>query len=416
MTFTNSNAYLRLLLSALLALSIAACGDSGDTSSDDSAGETAAGETVAGETAAGEGSAGEGSAGEDAAGEDPAGEDPAGEDTAGEDPAGEAVAGETVAGEAIAGEAVAGEPAGGDTPEEEFVCAQDVLQIQSARITPTPNMTYLGVDDRFNYTNILQIEFLTLPGIGQSVSFEGVTPQNCEGVCVYVGVQCEEGGCAEVYFASQGSLTLTAGGAASGEEVTFEVSNLVLSRLNRENGDLDNSNTTCLSNQAISALQPTVVGDTIPQTFAIQNCETGDIVNVQEFGAEAKGIWYFATAGWCPACRQTLTYLYAEVFPTFTAETIRPMIVVSEDDQYRPATLAYCRSYGRRYADDASDFYLDANLDATFANVWPYLGDDGSFGLPWQAVFEGGTGTYLYGDGGPGVETLDDVLNALLQD
>jgi len=90
------------------------------------------------------------------------------------------------------------------------------------------------------------------------------------------------------------------------------------------------------------------------------------------------------------------------------------MIVVSEDDSYRPATLAYCRSYGLRYADDASHFYVDAGLEQTFTHVWPYLGDDGSFGLPWQGVFEGGTGVYLYGDGGPGAETIDDVIGRFI--
>lgn len=411
MTYSSLSSRWRLLFTALLTLSLTACGGDDDSvkDSDDPTGESVAGETPAGETPAGETSAGEAPAGEDTAGEVTAGETSAGEDTAGETPAGEDSAGETPAGETPAGET----PAGETPPVEEFVCSQDVLQIQRGRITPTPNLSYIGVDDRFNFTNIIQIEFLNQPAIGEIVSFEGVTPQTCEDVCIYIGVQCEEEGCAEVYFASQGSLTLTAGGT-SGEEVSFEINGLVLSELNRETGDLNANSTSCLSDQEISALQPTLVDDPIPQTFALQNCETGEIVNVQEFGAEAKGIWYFATAGWCPACRQTLTYLYAEVFPTFTPESIRPMIVVSEDDQYRPATLAFCKTYGMRYAPDASDFYLDASLDTTFSNVWPYLNDDGSFGLPWQAVFEGGTGTYLYGDGGPGVDTLDDVLNRLL--
>ena len=156
------------------------------------------------------------------------------------------------------------------------------------------------------------------------------------------------------------------------------------------------------------------VGDVVPETFALQNCETGEMVNIKDFGAEAKGIWYFATAGWCPACRQALTYLFAEVFPTFSSETIRPMIVVSEDDQAEPATLAFCRSYASRYTDTAIDFYVDASLDVTFANMWAYFDDDGVFGLPWQAVIEGGTGVYIYGDGAPGTDDVEDVINRLM--
>jgi hypothetical protein len=294
------------------------------------------------------------------------------------------------------------------------MCAQDVLQVQSSRITPTPNVTYLGVDDRFNFTSILQIDFGNVPGIGQSVSLEGATPQDCD-ICVYVGAQCGEEGCAEVYFASAGELTVTAGGS-SGEDLTFEVSNMTLTRLNRESGELDSSNTTCFSNQEFSSVYPALEGSVIKETFALQSCETGEIVNVREFGSEAQGIWYFATAGWCPACRQRLTYLFAEVFPMLTETTIRPMIVVSEDDNYRPATLAFCKRYGERYTDNASHFYLDANFTTTFENMWPYLGDDGSFGLPWQGAIEGGTGMYLYGDGGPRSENegIIDVINGIL--
>ena len=90
------------------------------------------------------------------------------------------------------------------------------------------------------------------------------------------------------------------------------------------------------------------------------------------------------------------------------------MIVVSEDDQGEPATRAFCQSYAGRYTDTAVDFYVDASLNTTFANLWAYFGEDGSFGLPWQAVIEGGTSVYTYADGAPGADTLEDVLNRLM--
>ena len=298
-------------------------------------------------------------------------------------------------------------------PEEPFVCAQDALQIQRASIRPTPNLIYTGVDDRFNFDNILQVSFEGAPTVGEAISFEGATPQNCT-VCAIMGIQCTEDRCAEVYFANSGEINFTAFGA-SGEELSFDISGLNFSAIaDRETGTLDSANQKCLSDQTISALRPTEVGDVIPASFELQNCETGDMVNVKEFGSNAAGIWYFATAGWCPACRQTLTDLYANVFPTYTEETIRPMIVVSEDDQGEPATRAFCRSYAARYTDTGIDFYVDPNLSTTFTNLWAYFGDDGSFGLPWQAVIEGGTGNYIYADGAPGPDTLEDVLSRLM--
>jgi hypothetical protein len=371
-------------LTVLLSFNLFACGSDDEVTEESMAGETSGGETAAGEMAAGE--------------------------TA----AGETVAGETVAGETVAGETVAGEMAGAtDMQEEAFVCAQDILQVQTASVRPSPNFTYLGIDDRFNFNNILQIEFTVEPVQGQAYTLEGQTPSNYT-VGVFVGAQCTEDGCAEVYFASGGEITFSELGA-SGQELAFDISGLLLSRVNRDTGMLDSSAQVCLSNQEFRAMRPTEVGDSVPDNFALQNCETGDMVNVKEFGTNAQGIWYFATAGWCPACRQTLTYLFAEVFPTFTAETIRPRIVVSEDDQAEPATLAFCRSYAARYADSAEHFYVDARLNTTFENLWAYFGDDGSFGLPWQAVIEGGTGTYLYADGAPGPDTATDVINRLLE-
>ena len=380
---------LQLTLAILLSFNLIACGD------DD---EKATAEMIAGESTAGEAAAGEAVAGEA---------------VAGEAVAGEAVAGEEVAGEAVAGEAVAGETSGADEAFEEFVCAQDILQIQSASVRPTPSFTYLGVDDRFNFSNLLQVDFTVDPVPGQIYTLAGQTPENYS-VGVFVGAQCTEDGCAEVYFASAGEITFTEYGA-SGQELAFEIKGLLLSKINRDTGALDSSAQVCLSNQEIRAMRPTEVGDIIPDDFALQNCETGEMVNVKEFGANAQGIWYFATAGWCPACRRTLNILFADVFPTYTEETIRPMIVVSEDDQAEPATLAFCRTYAARYTDSAAHFYVDPNLGTTFKNLWAYFGPDGSFSLPWQAVIEGGTGAYIYADGGPGGETVSDVINRLQQ-
>ncbi len=75
------------------------------------------------------------------------------------------------------------------------------------------------------------------------------------------------------------------------------------------------------------------------------------------------------------------------------------MFVVTENDSYRPATLEFCKSYSTRYTSDARNFYLDANLERTSANMSLYLNEDGSFGLPWNAVIEGGTGVMLHADG-----------------
>ena len=106
------------------------------------------------------------------------------------------------------------------------MCAQDILQIQSASVRPTPNFTYLGVDDRFNFSNLLQVDFTVDPVPGQTYTLAGQTPENYS-VGVFVGAQCTEDGCAEVYFASAGEITFTEYGA-SGQELAFEIKGLLV--------------------------------------------------------------------------------------------------------------------------------------------------------------------------------------------
>ena len=381
---------LRLLSILVFGVCLIACEDSNEESTN----ESMAGEATGGDVA-----------GEDVAGGDVAGEEvTAGEVTAGEVTAGEVTAGETAGEEVTAGE-VAGEEvtAGEDTP---FECAQDALVVQQTRISPEPNLMITGIDDRFNFNNILQVELTTLPAVGMGISLEGSTPQDCD-VCVYMGLQCEDG-CAEVYFATGGEFTLTEYGGESGE-VSYEVSSLTFSRIDREAGELDPPDGTCISDQSFSGTAPALVGDTVPSTFMLQNCETGDMVNVKEFGADAQGVFFIATAGWCPACRTLISGLFGDFFVEYGTDIVKPMIVVTEDDQYAPATLAFCKNYARRYTDDATHFYLDANLDASFTNIWSYIGDDGMFGLPWKVLIDGASSEILFVDGASGGSREDEA-------
>jgi hypothetical protein len=332
---------------------------------------------------------------------------------AGETMAGEVMAGETMAGEVMAGETMAGELTPG------FVCDQAPLSVQWTRVSPEDDLSFTGVDDRFNFTNYMWVEFAGQPEAGDTVSFSETTLEGCRDrsqTCIYLGLQCEEDGCSTIYLATSGELEMVSTGRSGDEELTFELSGVTFSELDREAGALLPPDGNCLPNQTISALRPRVIGDTIPTGFSLQSCDTGEMVNVYDFAEYTRGIFLIATARWCPACRGLLTELFMNFFPQLTPDVLKPMIVVTEDDNYEPATLDFCRSYATRYTEDLTYFYVDPNLESSLQNLWYYPDEDGIFGLPWKAVIEGGTRTYIFSDGAPGLPELDEVINGLLME
>ena len=50
-----------------------------------------------------------------------------------------------------------------------------------------------------------------------------------------------------------------------------------------------------------------------------------------------------------------------------------------------------------------------------FRYVWPYVGPDGSFGLPFNALFEADTMNYIYADRASPTDDINAALNRLLR-
>jgi hypothetical protein len=272
-----------------------------------------------------------------------------------------------------------------------------------------PYPQYIGVDDRFESgVNILQINMTGAARAG-TYSLEGNTPEDCD-VCAYIALGCGQNGCREVFFANKGTAIVTEMGEG-GDQLTGRLVEADFMVRNEDGSLSEPDRQICLQEHAFDVTLPALVGDEVPD-FQLQNCETGELESVAAKGQGQNGIWYIATAGWCPACRQHLNSIHNNDLETLAAGGVTPMFVVTEDDSYEPATLEFCRAYGRRYADSSANFYLDANLETTSTNMSLYVGDDGSFGLPWNALLEGDTNTLLHADGAN--TNLGAVLNDLL--
>jgi hypothetical protein len=165
---------------------------------------------------------------------------------------------------------------------------------------------------------------------------------------------------------------------------------------------------------------PVEVGETV-RNFSLQNCDTEEFVDIYSLGAEAKGLWLIAAAGWCSACAQFLPAAFdamAQIDGDLGAGALVPMIIVGEDSNYNQPTTEFCRRYARHYGADPGIFYVDhdgrASFATTFQYIWPYISDAGEFSLPWNALIKGGTFEYFYGDRS-GISDLNTKLNEILR-
>ena len=86
-------------------------------------------------------------------------------------------------------------------------------------------------------------------------------------------------------------------------------------------------------------------------------------------------------------------------------ESLKVAYILGENRQYSKPSLNECKAYGARYNVPTDSMFIDHNGDDsfrwTFARMWPYVGANGSFGLPFNAVINAETMEYVYADKGP---------------
>lgn len=155
------------------------------------------------------------------------------------------------------------------------------------------------------------------------------------------------------------------------------------------------------------------VGDTVPD-FELLNCESGEMENIA--GADGdRAVWLVMTAGWCPACSDWLTQI-SMIANDPEAQGIKFVFVFGENRSRLQPSIRECQQYARQYGG-AANFYIDHDGEdsfrTTFTNMWPYLGPNGEFGLPWNGLLNAQNREYVHGDNA-GTD-LRDALLSLLQ-
>ena len=98
------------------------------------------------------------------------------------------------------------------------------------------------------------------------------------------------------------------------------------------------------------------------------------------------------------------------------------MIVIGETATGGRPTLSYCMQYANQYGIPPEKTYIDhgmqyAGWETTFTYLDPYLGADGSFSLPWDAILDGQSMEYVFNSGNPTTYySAAAAIDALLAD
>jgi hypothetical protein len=158
------------------------------------------------------------------------------------------------------------------------------------------------------------------------------------------------------------------------------------------------------------------VGETVSD-FSLTNCGTGQPVSMQQYFAGQRAGMYVLTAGWCPACADWIPQMVGlEANPM--AAGLKIAYVLGEDSNRRQPSQAYCQQYAQRHNVPVERMFMDHDgmnsFRTMFTYMWPYIGADGSFGLPFNAVVDPSTWEYIYADRGPGGD-LNAAFGRLLQ-
>ena len=77
------------------------------------------------------------------------------------------------------------------------------------------------------------------------------------------------------------------------------------------------------------------------------------------------------------------------------------LFVLGEDANGAPPTLNYCKQYADQYSIPYDKVVIDngaqyGGWETTFSHIYPYLADDGSFALPWDAILDGDNMEYMF--------------------
>ncbi len=321
------------------------------------------------------------------------------------------------------------DPPTGDYDREGFTAG--TVQVSS----DGNNITFQGQSaDQTAFINVASYADWNGPTTPGSYSLDGINYADC-GLCLVINADCNDESCAKTFYADAGDVDIDVIGFGEGEQFSGILNDVVFTEVTIDESTFTSTavpggETWLLDGfefNGFVAAAPQAgecdsatydcIGETVSD-FSFQSCETGEMVSIQDMNADVDGTWMILTAGWCSACHSWIPQIFDALDADLADADINLMIILGEDTSSGPPTMDYCEGYANQYGHGLSNFYIDnsggQSYATVFSNVWIYPGEGGSFGLPWNGMFKGGTGEYVYADGA-GVGDINAGINAMLQ-
>ena len=320
-------------------------------------------------------------------------------------------------------------PPTGDYDRVGFTAAQVRVTSDGA------NITFQGqTEDASSILSVASYADWAGPTSPGSYSLDGINYADC-GLCLILSAECDGTSCAKTFYADAGDVDIDAIGFGEGEQFSGMLRDVVFTEVTIDaesfvSTPVPGGETWLIDDFAFNGFVSSApqagecdsgrfdcIGETV-SSFVFQSCATGEFVNIQDLNADADGTWMILTAGWCSACHTWIPQVFDAIGADLSEFNINLMVILGEDTNGDAPTLDYCEGYGNQYDEGLANFYIDNNgsqsYSTVFENVWIYPGDGGSFGLPWNGMFRGGSGEYVYADGA-GVGDINTGINAMLE-
>ncbi len=91
-------------------------------------------------------------------------------------------------------------------------------------------------------------------------------------------------------------------------------------------------------------------------------------------------------------------------------QSVEHMIFLSEDQNYQPPTVEYCKQWAQQNGVNPARVVIDPNFETLFQYMESYTG--GEIGLPWEAVLDGRGMVYEWHSLEPGTAlgVIDELI------
>jgi len=97
------------------------------------------------------------------------------------------------------------------------------------------------------------------------------------------------------------------------------------------------------------------------------------------------------------------------------------MVVLGENQTEGKPSIGYCQAYAQQHGVPLNKIFIDhgntyGGWETLFGYINPYIGSDGMFALPWEAVLDGDNMEYIFASSAGPYNSAVEAINQALAD